>query len=127
MEKKFIEELREDYHKRYGIQRTMSDYELKKLKEYLHEQFICFNETFVTIYICNGGGVNTGFPLITTKEKYTIHSAYRDFLLGWLKLNGFKVTLSQLKLGDNECPPAHGGWIPQTKITKISVSSEGIV
>ena len=126
-EKKFIEELREEYHKRYVAQRTMSDYELKKLKEYLRDQLVCLNETFATIYVCNGGAVNVGFPQITTNEKYTIHSAYRDFLLGWLKTNGFKVELTQLKLGDNEFPPAHGGWISQTKITKISVSSEGIV
>lgn len=122
----YIEELRKDYQAKYSAQKELANSAIDELKKYIHSNLVCDNYDFVTIYVCKGGGTSCGFPNISTDEKYTIHSMYRESLLRWLKENGFKYTLTQLKLGDKEWPPAHGGWIAQSNITKIVVSSEGI-
>ena len=122
----FIEQIKKEYQSRYGTQKTISDSSINELKVYLRDEFIHKNNDFVTIYVCNGGSVRCGFPNISTDEKYTIHSAFKDSLISWLTDNGFMFTTKDLQVGGNEYPPAHGGWISQRDISVILISAENI-
>lgn len=122
----FVNELKNEYRVRYGVQGEISGRYLDELKKYLRSEFVSYNKDFVTIYICDGGAVSCGFPNISTDESYTIHCSYKDSLFKWLKENGFDYTTTRLKVNDRECPPAHGGWIHQNKITKVVISGEKI-